>query len=115
MRKLIRISALVMALFMLLSVIGCRKTTDQSSGEWLSERDYYYYEAGNWVEITDDSFFDNLENEETEDDNQTDEGNQTVDSSSYQTLIDYCGNDGYDKLFEHKNITRNPSFRCAGG
>ncbi len=106
MRKLVRISAFVMALFMLLSVIGCRKTTDQSSGEWLSERDYYYYEAGNWVEITDDSFFDNLENETTEDEESTDGNNQVVDSSSYQTLIDYCGNDDFKKVFEHKNLTR---------
>jgi len=111
MRKSVRISAFIMALLMLTGVVGCRKNTGQASGEWLSERDYYYYDAGSWVEITDDSFFDNLESEvaaSNTDSNEDDSSKeQIVDSSSYQTLVDTCGNDDFKNVFDKKNIVKD--------
>ena len=40
MKKYIKILSFLLALLMLLGVTGCSKMT----GEWVSEREYYYYD-----------------------------------------------------------------------
>ena len=99
--------AILAVLCLLLSVTGCRKLNgEKSSGEWISDTAYYYFdENGNWVEVQDLSVFNNTENGS---DNTASEskGGKEVDSSQYQTLVDYCGNDDFDKVFEKKNMTK---------
>lgn len=106
-----KILALALSALMLFSFAGCRKTNTADSGEWLSERDYYQYVDGEWVQISDPSIFDNaIVSDEGKDDNggSTTGGNKNnttaVDSSKYKTVIDYCGNDGFDKTVEHTNM-----------
>ena len=46
MKLKIRITALLLAVLMVVSFAGCRENpTSQGSGEWLSEREYYYLDA----------------------------------------------------------------------
>lgn len=105
-----RLLSLVLAALMLLSFAGCRKTKTVDSGEWLSEREYYQYVDGEWVKVSDPSIFDNAIVSDDEEDGENGGGssgnkvNTAVDSSKYKTVLDYCGNDGWDKTFEHQNL-----------
>ena len=108
-KRLFGITAIMLILCLMAGLTGCRKSGPQVSGEWLSERTYYYYDAdGNWVEVTDDSFLNDPSGNET---TENEESNDTtvkpvVDSSDYQVLVDYCGNDDFKKVFDKKNITK---------
>lgn len=108
-KRLFGITAIMLILCLMAGLTGCRKSGPQVSGEWLSERTYYYYDAdGNWVEVTDDSFLNDPSGNET---TENEESNDTtvkpvVDSSDYQVLIDYCGNDEFKKVFDKKNIAK---------
>lgn len=106
-QRFIKISAFLLAISLMTCITGCRKISDQNSGEWISDRAYYYYDAdGNWTEITDDSFLNNkgVNSGDVNTDGESNGG--AVDSSKYQVLIDYCGNDGFDKIFDKKNLTK---------
>lgn len=103
-QSLIKISAALLAMCIMTNLAGCRKNPGSGSGHWISDRAYYYYdENGNWVEVSDD-FFQNRENGENGGDTASGSNTGAVDSSKYQTLIDYCGNDGFDKVFDKKNL-----------
>ena len=151
MKRTKQIFALLLAVFMVLSVVGCRKTNEDAlSGEWITEKDYYYYdENGNWTELTDESLLDELGNAQmvgadsdgTGNTDGTASGNKgtgsnsnkgntsggssnnaggnstgnnsnggnntgstTVDTSKFQSIVDYMGNDGFDLTFDHKNL-----------
>lgn len=109
MKLKIRITALLLAVLMVVSFAGCRENpTSQGSGEWLSEREYYYLDAnGNWTELTDDSVLPQVGNTDVNSGTAS-EGTQssttTVDTSKFQIITDYMGNDGWDHAFEHKNL-----------
>lgn len=112
-KRTFRLSALLMTMALLVTFVGCRKTPGMSSGEWLSEREYYYYDAnGNWVEVADPSIFAN-NGIAADADGDTQSGgkpSKPVDSSAYQTLVDYCGDDKFNKIFEYKNIKIDDSY-----
>ncbi|MBR7132264.1 MAG: hypothetical protein IKD04_01885 [Clostridia bacterium] len=105
-----RISALLLAALMLFAFTGCRKNpTASGSGEWLSERDYYYIdENGNWTALTDDALLSQLQNADVNSnvttDDETANNTPAVDTSKFQTITDYMGNDGWEHTFEHSNL-----------
>ncbi len=114
-----RISVFLLAAVMLFSFVGCKKTTTSTgSGEWIEEKDYYYYDSeGNWTELTDDTilnqFDDTTVNSTTTDTNGSgggENGTDTestvdrVDTQKFQTITDYMGNDGFDLTFDHDNL-----------
>ncbi len=61
-----RIFACALAAMMLFSFVGCKKNVEStSSGEWITEKQYYYYDSeGNWTELTDDSLLYQLQDAE---------------------------------------------------
>jgi len=108
-KRLFGITAIMLILCLMVGLTGCRKSGPQVSGEWLSERTYYYYDAdGNWVEVTDDSFLNDPSGNETTENEESDDTTvkPVVDSSDYQVLVDYCGNDDFKKVFDKKNISK---------
>ena len=103
MKKYIKILSLLLALLMLLGVTGCSKMT----GEWISEREYYYYdEDGNWTKLTDEDKIAELGgNAANKSDKDKEDKNDKIDTSNLQVLTDYMGNDGWEKTFDHKNMS----------
>ena len=103
MKKYIKILSLLLALLMLLGATGCSKMT----GEWISEREYYYYdEDGNWTKLTDEDKIAELGgNAANKSDKDKEDKNDKIDASNLQVLTDYMGNDGWEKTFDHKNMS----------
>lgn len=102
MKKSIKLLSLIMAVLMLVGVTGCSKLT----GEWVSERDYYYYdENGNWVALEDEDVIAQLGKEGNSATNKDkDKDKNKVDSSKLQVITDYMGNDGWDLTYAHENM-----------
>lgn len=116
-----RILAFVLAALMLFVFVGCRKNPTAGSGQWLSEKEYYYFdETGNWTSITEEQIYTELQqtNGDAVNDENTNTSSQqtastnkdtssvtsTVDTSKFQVITDYMGNDEYDFTFDRNNM-----------
>lgn len=100
-----RILALLLAVLMLFAFVGCGKKNPTASGEWITEKEYYYMdENGNWTELTDDSVISQMGNADINSNPDDTSDVPTVDTSKFQTVTDYMGNDGYDHIFAHDNM-----------
>ncbi len=117
MKKSLKLFSLILAALMLFCVTGCSKDSGELSGEWINEREYYEQdENGNWVLVTDESVIEQLGQENTiqvdtdaeDTESKTEETDKTdkpsVDVSKLEVLTDYMGNDGFEKVFEKKNL-----------
>lgn len=118
MKKFTKIFSLLLAVLMLFSITGCSKDSGELSGEWINEREYYEQdENGNWVLITDQSVIDSLGKEgdvvvkeeddveeEKPEESENTSSTETIDKSKLEVLVDYMGNDGFEKVFEKKNL-----------
>lgn len=114
-----RIFAIILAILMVFTFAGCSDKATSSDGKWITEKEYYYVdENGNWTAVADESLIPKFEDSEnsdgtiidvnnSEDKNDADDvtSNITiVETSKFQTITDYMGNDGWDHLFKYDNM-----------
>ena len=85
---------------MILCFAGCGKANTANTDEWLTEKKYYAFENGEWVEIQDPSIFETMNDSNNDDVTQS---GPVVDSSAYQTIVDYC-NDEFKLVYEHDGM-----------